>query len=79
MSKYSKVIFIVSLVAIVALAFGSGYYFHQSRTPALQQGPAIFSEAWDYLSAYYVDPTKLNTENMTRAAITGMIDTLDDR
>jgi len=79
MSKYSKIFFIVSLVAIVALAFGSGYYFSQNRAPVLQQGPAIFNEAWNYLSAYYVDPTKLNTENMTRAAIAGMISTLDDR
>jgi carboxyl-terminal processing protease len=78
MSKSSKIIIgMVVLIAIV-LAFGGGVFF--SRTVGLKTntGLDIVKEAWDYIATDYVEPDKVNSENFTRAAIEGIIASLDD-
>ncbi len=47
-------------------------------TPKAGPGTDIIKEAWDIISNEYVEPSRLNSENMTRAAIEGIIATLDD-
>jgi carboxyl-terminal processing protease len=38
----------------------------------------IIKEAWDIINKEYVEPSRLNSANMTRAAIDGIIETLND-
>ncbi|MHB8104220.1 MAG: S41 family peptidase [Dehalococcoidales bacterium] len=79
MSNMSKILFSALLVIVIALAFGGGYYFGQVHAPPVATGTSIINEAWNDLFANYVDPTKLDSANMTRAAIQGIVSTLHDR
>jgi carboxyl-terminal processing protease len=79
MSKSSKIIISMLLVIVVALAFGGGFFFGQARGPINATGLDVVNQAWDYLFSRYVDKTKLDSQNMSRAAIEGIIGTLHDR
>jgi carboxyl-terminal processing protease len=78
MSKSSKIIIGMVVLIAIALAFGGGVFF--SRTVGLKTntGLDIVKEAWDYIATDYVEPDKVNSENFTRAAIEGIIASLDD-
>jgi carboxyl-terminal processing protease len=78
MFKSSKITISALLVIIIVLAFAGGFFAGRSQGPVTVTGPDIINQAWNYLSSNYVDQTKLNTENMTRAAIEGIINTLND-
>ncbi|HJX11965.1 MAG TPA: S41 family peptidase [Dehalococcoidales bacterium] len=65
------------VVVVIALSFGAGFMYGHTRS-AGTGGPDIVGQAWDIIFKEYVDPTRLDTENMTRAAIEGIVDTLDD-
>jgi carboxyl-terminal processing protease len=78
MFKSPKIIISSLLVVVIILAFGCVFFACQGRTPTVS-GPDVISQAWDYLFSKYVDQTKLNSENMTRAAIEGIINTINDR
>src|SRR4030042_1366165 len=78
MSKSSTIIIAMVLVIAVALAFGGGFFAGKVNSPAYSEGPDIVGEAWDYLLSDYVDPSKLVSENLTRAAIEGIIASLHD-
>jgi carboxyl-terminal processing protease len=78
MSKSSKIISVALLIIVIAFAFAGGFYYGQSQRTAVS-GTQIIDEAWNNLYAKYVDPSKLNAANMTRAAIEGMVSTIGDR
>ncbi len=78
MINYSKILISSFIVIIVALAFGGGFFFGQTYKPVGATGPDIINQAWDIISSKYVDKAKLNSVNMSRGAIEGIIDTLDD-
>jgi len=77
MSKKMKFT-VISLLAVAALAlfFGIGYNFG-SQSP-LDEDVVSVEQAWYFIFNDYVDKTKLNSGNMSRAAIEGMIEELDD-
>ena len=77
MSKKMKLALISLLtVAVLALSFGIGYNF--GGQSALDEDVASVEQAWYFIFHDYVDKTKLNSANMSRAAIEGMIEELDD-
>jgi carboxyl-terminal processing protease len=78
MFKSPKVIISLLLVVIIILIFGCVSLASQSCIPANVSGGDVISQAWDLLFSNYVDQTKLNSENMTRAAIQGILDTIND-
>jgi carboxyl-terminal processing protease len=78
MSKSSKIIISAALVIVIALAFCGGFFFNQWRHPTDIAALDIVKQAWQLISSEYVDQTRLDSANMTRAAIEGIIDTLDD-
>ena len=78
MSKTSKLIISLMLIAIIALAFGIGYTFGRSNTTILGEGLDIVGQAWDIILSDYVDRDKLETGNLSHAAIKGMVASLDD-
>jgi carboxyl-terminal processing protease len=78
MFKSPKIIISSLLVVVIMLTFGCVFFACQSCTPSTVSGPQVINEAWDYLFSKYVDQTKLNSENMTRGAIEGILDTIND-
>ncbi len=78
MSKITKLFISLLLVAVVALSFGAGFTFGKNTTSSPGQETETIGQAWNIILTEYVDPARINTENMSRAAIEGMIKTLND-
>lgn len=77
MSKKMKLALISLLaVAILALSFGVGYDL--GGQSVLDEDVVSVEQAWYFIFNDYVDKAKLNSDNMSRAAIEGMIEELDD-
>jgi len=78
MSKTMKYVLIgLTLIAIVALAFGSGY--NLGRVPAGSgEGLELVEEAWDIIFRDYVDRDNLDQHEISQGAIKGMMEALDD-
>ena len=75
MSKMTKIMISVLLVAIIALAFGAGYTFGRTKLSGSGEGLDIVRQAWNIILTDYVDR---DTDNLSRAAIEGMVESLDD-
>ena len=87
-----KIIVPVFLVVLIAGAFGAGFYFRESQIPATppegiynpELGKAegvdfsLFWEAWRVLEDNFVNPAKINYQEMLYGAISGMVDSLKD-
>ena len=78
MSKITKLFISLLLVAVVALSFGAGFTYGKNTTSSSGQETKTIGQAWNIILSEYVDPARINTENMSRAAIEGMIKTLND-
>lgn len=78
MSKDMKyTLIIITLIAVIALTFGIGY--NLGRAPAgVGEGLAVVEEAWDIIFRDYVDRDQLDSGELSKGAIEGMIDALDD-
>ncbi len=78
MSNHMKYALIVlTLIAIIALAFGSGY--NLGRAPAGGEGGlGPVEEAWNIIFRDYVDRDRLEPQELSKGAIEGMIEVLDD-
>ncbi|HEY50800.1 MAG TPA: S41 family peptidase [Dehalococcoidia bacterium] len=78
MSNTMKYILIgLTLIAIIALAFGSGY--NMGRVPAGDgEGLELVEEAWDVIFRDYVDLDNLEPHEISQGAIEGMMEALDD-
>jgi carboxyl-terminal processing protease len=71
-------VLIITLLLIIIIAFSGGCQLIPNLTPKTGDGIDTIKEAWGIISREYVDQSKLNSDNMTRAAIEGMIETLND-
>src|SRR3989304_6801292 len=60
------------------MAFGGGCLLNNPGRSTVNDGTGVIKEAWDIIAGKYVEPDRLNSANMTRAAIQGIIDTLND-
>jgi carboxyl-terminal processing protease len=78
MFKTGKIVLILLLVLSVASLFSAGCQFSPGNSPAAGDGADVVKEAWDIITREYVEPSKLDSANMTKAAIEGIIETLDD-
>jgi carboxyl-terminal processing protease len=78
MSKATKLIIVVVMVAVIALGFGIGYTVGRHRLSSLGDGLDIVGQAWNIILTDYVDRDKLETSTLKRSAIEGMLETLDD-
>jgi len=78
MSKTIKILITLSLVVILALAFGGGYALGTGALPSPDQGLDSVEEAWHIIFSDYVDKDKLSTTTLSQAAIKGMVEVLDD-
>ena len=66
------------LVVVIALAFGGGFTFGKVRGSRVAEGLDVVGQAWNFILTDFVDRARLNSENMSRAAIEGIIGTLND-
>jgi carboxyl-terminal processing protease len=91
MPQNNRLVLTVILVIAIALAFAGGYVFgifHDANNlPFVSVSHNVTSDkerldtieqAWNIIFADYVDKSKLNSANMSRAAIVGLIETLND-
>jgi len=78
MSKLSKIFVSMLLVVVIALAFGGGFTFGKVRGSRVAEGLDVVGQAWNFILTDFVDRARLNSENMSRAAIEGIIGTLND-
>ncbi len=78
MPRKTKILLISLLsVAILVLAYGFGYGLGLRDSPS---GPAFASveQAWDIILSDYVEKDKIDVEELSQAAIKGMVEVLDD-
>ncbi|MCJ7605362.1 MAG: S41 family peptidase, partial [Dehalococcoidales bacterium] len=78
MSNTSKLLIASAIIIVFALSFGAGYFVHSQLPPDYPEGLDTVAEVWDIIGEEYVDPSRFDTDNLSRAAIEGMIDLLDD-
>ena len=79
MSKTVKMAVLALLLAIIiGLSFGAGYTLASRTHPALDQGLEVVAQAWNTILGNYVDRDKLDTSKLSRAAIEGMVEALND-
>ncbi len=91
MPQTNRLIMTLVLIIVIVLAFAGGYFlgiFQDSNgvpfvsvsgnTTSDKERLDAVEEAWDIIFADYVDKSRLNSANMSRAAIASLIETLDD-
>jgi carboxyl-terminal processing protease len=66
------------LLMIAIVVFSPGCSLIPTAVPKTGQGVDVIKQAWDIISKEYVEPSRLDSTNMTGAAIKGIIDTLND-
>ncbi len=78
MPKSMKLVLVaLAGMALLAFSFGSGY--SMGRAPAGGgDGLGVVEEAWNIIFRDYVDRDKLDADEVSGGAITGMIEALDD-
>jgi carboxyl-terminal processing protease len=77
MFKTTKTVIAIVLVTVIALAFSGGCLLNNPANSNTGDGTGTIKEAWDIIASNYVEPDRLDSANMTRAAIEGIIETLD--
>lgn len=78
MSKIVKIMVVILLLGVIlTLSFGAGCFL-ATRTHPLDQGLDSVVQAWSIILDNYVEPDKLDTSILSRAAIEGMVEALDD-
>ncbi len=78
MSNHMKYALIVlTFIAIIALSFGIGY--NLGRAPVGGEGGlGVVEEAWNIIFRDYVERDRLEPQELSKGAIEGMIEVLDD-
>jgi len=79
MQKILLAFFII--LAVLGIGFGSGFYYGKSLAPAIPPEDLDFSlfwEAWHAIEKNYVDPERIDRQQMIYGAIRGMLDSLED-
>jgi carboxyl-terminal processing protease len=78
MIKKCKIVAVLLLVIVIAAVSSAGCTLIPTGTPKTGPGVDVIKEAWDIISHEYVEPSRLDSANMTGAAIRGIIETLND-
>jgi carboxyl-terminal processing protease len=79
MSKKFKVFLAVTAAVVIALAsFTAGCITFSTPSPRQSSGMNVVQQAWNIIFQDYVDPAGINTENLSRGAIRGIMTALND-
>jgi len=77
MPRLAKLTFVWVLASIFVLSTSVGCSLIPGLTPASQQLNTV-DEAWDVISRNYVDKSKVDSTKLSRGAVKGMVDALND-
>lgn len=79
MSKIIRFMLIsLLLVAVLTLSFGAGCNLGSRTSSSQGEGLEVVEQVWNIILDEYVDRDRLDISTMSRAAIEGMIEVLDD-
>ncbi len=84
MPKTSRTVLTILLIITIAITFlggcvlGTSHATNTATSTSTLARRAAIGEAWDIIFANYVDQSKLDSANMTRAAIEGMLQAIND-
>ena len=78
MSSSRKIFTACLAVIVIALAFWGGFMVHAELTPAYPEGLDEVAEAWNLIQENFVNREAASPENLKKAAIQGMVDSLND-
>jgi carboxyl-terminal processing protease len=80
MSKKSRyAIFAIVAVLAIAISFNLGYVMGGGKLHDQNSaGLSVVDEAWNGIVQNYVEPSRINSDNMSHSAIKGMMDALND-
>lgn len=78
MSGTTKLFVACSIVIVIALAFWGGFMLHAELAPSVPEGLQEVAEVWDLIEQNFVDQDIASPENLSQAAINGMVDFLND-
>jgi len=78
MSKTTKLIISLLLVAVIAIAFAGGYTFGLTNFSVSGEGLDTVEQAWNIILTDYIDRDQLEAGTLKRGAIEGMLESLDD-
>lgn len=79
MAQRMKIVLsIIAAIVIAAASFSGGLLY--GTTTAKKQSPelAAITQAWDAIQKQYVEPSALNSENLSHGAIQGLLTSLND-
>lgn len=79
----NKIFLSILLVFLFLLVFGGGFYLGQKQVvcpicPPENLDFSLFWEAYNKLQTEYIDPSRINTQDVIYGAIAGMTDSLKD-
>jgi carboxyl-terminal processing protease len=78
MSNTTRLLIAVAIIVVVVLSFGAGYFVRAQVPIQYPAGLDKIAEVWDHITKEYVDPSAINTDNMSASAIEGIMKALDD-
>ncbi|KPJ71284.1 hypothetical protein AMJ50_02650 [Parcubacteria bacterium DG_74_3] len=79
--RFKKDLILLFLVIAIGVSFGSGFYYGKLQCkvcPPEEIDFSLFWEAWQKLEENYVNPEKLDVQEMIYGAISGMVQSLED-
>jgi len=81
MPKSGRAVLTLLLIMIITLVFTGGCIFGITPTPtstSTSSNRDAIGEAWDIIQENYVDPSRIDSANISQGAIEGMLEALDD-
>jgi len=78
MSNTTRLFIAMAIIIVVVLSFGAGYFVRAQVPVQYPAGLDTIAEVWDHVTSEYVDPSAINTGNLSQAAIEGIMDALND-
>jgi carboxyl-terminal processing protease len=76
--KYKYALYITVAIVVLAITFDMGYVLGGGLQRHSDDGLPVVDEAWNVIVDNYVEPDSINTDNMSRSAIRGMMAALND-
>jgi len=77
-TKLSYAILALLLLVSLVLSFGTGYALGSEVSPEPGEGLDVIGQAWGIIFNEYVDRGQLDTDELSQAAIKGMVAAIDD-
>ena len=78
MSNTTRLFIAIAIIIVVVISFGAGYFVRAQVPFSYPAGLDKVAEVWNDITSEYVDPSAINTDNMSTQAIEGILNALND-